>query len=232
MLSNRLQAIAKLVPHNSIVADIGTDHGYLPIALVKSKQVPKAYAMDINEGPLMKARVNIMSYGLDEQVITLKSAGLEGLPEDVNVIVIAGMGGFLISSILKTTEEKLVNIKALILSPHLDVPHVRRTIHSLGFKITQECMVIDQEKYYTLLKCEQGNERYSELEYEYGKKLMEEGADTFQTYLEIEKNKLEKVINRLKTMDTKNTIGRVEILEKKYDTIVEIGRYHETQRDY
>ncbi len=229
MLSNRLQTIAKLVPYNSIVADIGTDHGYLPIALVKNQQVTKAYAMDINEGPLMKARENIRSYGLDGQVIALKSPGLEDLPEDVNVVVIAGMGGVLISNILETSKEKLGNIETLILSPHLDIPHVRRTVHELGFMIAEEYMVMDQEKYYTLLKCEQGNERYSMLEYEYGKKLMEAGSDTFLAYLETEKSKLEKVMNRLKTIDAKSTIGRGKVLKDKYDTIVEIRRHHETK---
>ena len=229
MLSDRLQAIAMLVPYNSIVADIGTDHGYLPIALVKTNQVPKAYAMDINEGPLMKARENIKAHGLEQQVIALKSAGLENLPEDVDVVVIAGMGGILISDILETSKPKLSAIETLILSPHLDVPYVRRTVHGLGYKITEEKMVIDQEKYYTLIKCEQGNEIYSELEYEYGKKLVEEGTDTFLAYLETEKNKLENVINRLKTMDAKSAIARSEILINKYDTIVEIRRHHETK---
>lgn len=229
MLSDRLQAIAELVPHNSIVADIGTDHGYLPIALVKTKQVFKAYAMDINEGPLMKAQENIMSYGLDRQVIALRSSGLEKLPLEVNVVVIAGMGGNLISNILEISKQKLGTIEALILSPHLDIPYVRRTVHGLGFKIVEEKMVAEQEKFYTILKCEQGNEVYSELEYEYGKKLIEEGTVTFLAYLDIEKSKLEKVINRLKTIDAKSAIGRAKVLEDKYNTIVEIRRHHETE---
>ncbi|PKM56629.1 MAG: hypothetical protein CVU98_10255 [Firmicutes bacterium HGW-Firmicutes-3] len=229
MLSNRLQAIAKLVPYNSIVADIGTDHGYLPIALVKTQQVTKAYAMDINEGPLLKARENIRSYGLDKQVIPLKSPGIEYLPEDVNVVVIAGMGGILISNILETSKLKLATIEALILSPHLDVPYVRRTVHALGFKIAEEKMVMDQKKYYSILKCEQGNENYCELEYEYGKKLMEDGTPIFLAYLDSEKSKLEKVINRLNTIDAKSTVGRSKVLKDKYDTIVEIRRHHETK---
>jgi tRNA (adenine22-N1)-methyltransferase len=229
MLSDRLQAIAKLVPYNSIVADIGTDHGYLPIALVKANQVSKAYAMDINEGPLLKAQENIRAYGLDKQVMPLKSSGLEHLPKDVKVVVIAGMGGILISNILETSKQKLDSIDSLILSPHLDVPHVRRTVHKLGFLISEEKMVEDQEKYYFILKCDQGDEHYSELEYEYGKKLMEEGSPVFLAYLESEKNKLEKVINRLMTIDAKSTIGRSKILKDKYDTIVEIRRHHETK---
>ncbi|MDF1616262.1 tRNA (adenine(22)-N(1))-methyltransferase [Petrocella sp. FN5] len=229
MLSDRLQAIAKMVPHNSIVADIGTDHGYLPIALVKTNQVSKAYAMDINEGPLMKARENIMSYGLESQVIAIRSPGLERLPMDVNAVVIAGMGGILIGNILMTSKKKLSYVKDLILSPHLDVPHVRRTVHTLGYRIIEEKMIIDQEKYYTILKCKQGQEVYTDLEYEYGKKLMEEGTDTFLAYLEAEKNKLEKVIKRLNTIDTKSTIGRSIVLKDKYETIVKLRRHHETK---
>lgn len=123
MLSKRLEQVASMVTKGNIIADIGTDHGYVPIYLVEKGICPKAYAMDINQGPIESAIKNIENYGLSEKIQAIKSNGLEKLePEKADTIIIAGMGGELIVNILENGLAKLENcsrpVKELVLSPH------------------------------------------------------------------------------------------------------------------
>jgi len=108
MLSKRLEQVASMVTKGNIIADIGTDHGYVPIYLVEKGICPKAYAMDINQGPIESAIKNIENYGLSEKIQAIKSNGLEKLePEKADTIIIAGMGGELIVNILENGLAKL-----------------------------------------------------------------------------------------------------------------------------
>ena len=93
-LSKRLQAVADLVTVRECVADIGTDHAYIPIYLTEHKKVKKAFAMDVNEGPLIRAEEHVREAGLKEQIKMRRSNGLEKLsPGEVEAVIIAGMGG-------------------------------------------------------------------------------------------------------------------------------------------
>ena len=93
-LSKRMKAVASMVTPGNILADIGTDHGYVPIALVQRERIPKAIAMDINKGPLQRAKDNIVLYHMEEYIETRLSDGVEALLEgEVDTILIAGMGG-------------------------------------------------------------------------------------------------------------------------------------------
>ena len=89
MLSKRLEQVASMVTKGNIIADIGTDHGYVPIYLVEKGICPKAYAMDINQGPIESAIKNIENYGLSEKIQAIKSNGLEKLePEKADTIIL------------------------------------------------------------------------------------------------------------------------------------------------
>lgn len=100
-LSKRLQAVADLVTVRECVADIGTDHAYIPIYLTEHKKVKKAFAMDVNEGPLIRAEEHVREAGLKEQIKMRRSNGLEKLsPGEVEAVIIAGMGGGLVMRIL------------------------------------------------------------------------------------------------------------------------------------
>ena len=101
-LSKRLQAVAAMVTEGNKLVDVGTDHGFLPIYLVKTKKIPKALAMDVNPGPLSRAREHIREYGLDTYIETRLSDGLKKLePGEGQTLVLAGMGGGLMLRILK-----------------------------------------------------------------------------------------------------------------------------------
>lgn len=212
-LSERLKTISSMVPKCGVMADIGTDHGYLPIGLVKKGIVDKAYAMDINKGPLERAQRNIDRAGESEQVKTILSDGLENLPADVEVIVIAGMGGMLIGKILDKEAVRLKALKHMILSPHLDVDMLRKKVHALGFKIDNEVMVVDQGKYYNVMTCSKGQQRYTDIEYTYGQSLIEEQAEVFVTYIEGLKHKNKHVLDTLRASGSSNASERIDEIE-------------------
>lgn len=221
-LSDRLALIASQIPKCNVVADIGTDHGYLPIALVKSGQCKKAYAMDVNKGPLEKAAVNIDRAKVTGKVQTILSDGLVHLPADTEVVVIAGMGGMLVERILKDSRDKLKSLSAMILSPHLDEPAVRRAVHRLNFCISYETMVVDQDKFYTVMQCSPGQESYSELEYKYGKVLMATRTDVWKGYISKELTKLLKIKERLLSKPTSASVARLKEVEKEIIEIREV----------
>lgn len=158
----------------SVVADVGTDHGYIPVYLAGSGIVTKAYAMDVNKGPLEKAKKNIQENGVQDRVFPQRSDGLIELQDkSVDTVIIAGMGGMLIKRILEEGSAVLKGVKCLVLSPHHDLEAVRRTLGPLGFAITYEDMMCENGKTYTLIVCQRGQaDAYTPLEYRWGRELI------------------------------------------------------------
>lgn len=149
-MSARLKLIAGFVTEGYVVADIGTDHGYIPIWLIKADRIPRAIAMDIGKGPLERAQENIKQYGYEDRIETRLSDGLKELREnEADSVVIAGMGGPLIVSLLEAGKTALNTVKELILSPHTDIYLVRHYLIENGYDIVREEMVYDMGKYYT-----------------------------------------------------------------------------------
>lgn len=151
-LSERLGAVYDLVTDGSVVADVGCDHAFLSIALVSDGRAPRAYACDVNRGPLDKASENIEAAGLSERITIVLSDGLAGLTEPVDSIVICGMGGPLIISILQSGLGKARHAKELILSPQSDAASVRCWLQDNDFSLEEEKAVIDSGKYYEIIR--------------------------------------------------------------------------------
>ena len=224
MLSDRLQHIYDLVPVTKVLADIGTDHGYLPIALVKEGKVDKAYAMDINEGPLEKAATNIKDAKVDASVTTILSDGLAHLPSDVNTVVIAGMGGMLMSRLLESEKDKLEALDCLVLSPHLDEDCVRRKVMTLGFVIEDEAMVVDNNKYYTVMVCRKGSEQWSDLEIRYSRRLMEARRPVWLTFMKKNADKCRYIIGRLEAQSSQVSRKRLREVQNELEEIEAVLR--------
>lgn len=210
MLSKRLQNVADMVTKGYIVADIGTDHGYVPIYLIKNGIVPKAYAMDINEGPLKIADKNIRLEGLQDKITTVLSDGMNEMTSEMaESVVIAGMGGDLITDILNRGKN-IKGIKELVLSPHKRVDIVRKYLLDNNWKITGENMVIDNNKYYTILKAvpEREESEYDETEIMYGRLLLLKKNPILKQYLEKENKMYEEVLKKVKNSknETKNSV--------------------------
>lgn len=165
-LSHRLTAVASLVGKGT-VADIGTDHAQLPIWLVQNGH-GRALASDINEGPCQRARVNIYQWGLHGKIKVKCCSGLDGIEEFApDNIVIAGMGGEMIMSILAASEYPKKSRCRLVLAPQSMQDVLRRYLCENGFSITEEVVVKDGGKYYQILSAEYTGENTALEDYEY-----------------------------------------------------------------
>lgn len=156
-MDKRLLTIANLIRKNKVVCDIGTDHAYLPCYLINKGICPFVYACDINEKPLLSAKTNVTANGLNDKIRLVLSNGLEKLnPDDIDDIVIAGMGGELIFEILTgvswTTQSQSKRDKMYILQPMTNVEFLRKNLYTQGFEILSETPVIDNKHFYTIMQ--------------------------------------------------------------------------------
>ncbi|MCI8418771.1 MAG: SAM-dependent methyltransferase [Lachnospiraceae bacterium] len=152
-LSKRLTALAGLVTAGHRLADVGTDHGYVPIYLIEQGQIPSAIAMDINQGPLDRAREHIRQFGYEAYIETRLSDGVQGLKVgEADTVLVAGMGGALVQKILEAGLSVLEKVPELILQPQSELYQVRQYLRRRGFWILREYMVCEDGKYYPILK--------------------------------------------------------------------------------
>lgn len=198
-LSKRLQAVANQVQSGGVVADIGCDHGFTLIYLLLEKKASAGIAMDIHDGPLQRVREHVKEHGLEGQIQIRKSDGTGNLQTgEADTIVISGIGGALMERILRERTEVTQSVGELVLSPQSEIYKVRHALHDLDFRIVSEDMVFDMGKYYTILRCERGEEHYSsEVEYTYGKCLIADRNPVFIRFLQKEKNKMETLLGSM-----------------------------------
>ena len=148
-----MKAVAAMVTPGHVLCDVGTDHGYVPIALIQKQLIPRAIAMDINPGPLERAKEHIGLYELGEYIETRLSDGVAALQEgEADSIVVAGMGGELVIHILTEGEAICRKAKELILQPQSDIWKVRRFLRENKYQIVDEDMVFEEGKYYPMMK--------------------------------------------------------------------------------
>ncbi len=152
-LSLRLAAVKNMVVPAGVVYDIGCDHGYVSIELALSRGAGKVYACDVNEGPLKAAALNIEAAGLSDVIETRLSDGLHNIDnaDAPDAIVIAGMGGRLMSRILTEGKETVMKASQLVLQPQSEIFLVRKWLRDNGFSIYREQSVLDSEKYYFVI---------------------------------------------------------------------------------
>lgn len=153
VLSKRLQALADMVTVGNRVADVGCDHGFVSIYLVQKGIAPYVYAMDVREGPLQRAKEHIAAYSLENYIETRLSDGVkELLPGEAHTLVCAGMGGKLMQKILTEGREKVLVMKELILQPQSELQAFRVFLRQEGFQIIEEKMILEDGKYYPMMK--------------------------------------------------------------------------------
>lgn len=154
-LSNRMAAVAGLVPIGATACDIGCDHGFVAIYLVEENISPRVIAMDINKGPLLRAREHIESVSLSTYIETRLSDGLEKLVVgEAECMVAAGMGGRLTVKIMDDHPEKLRSLRYLVLQPQSELSFVRSYLRKQGFVIRKEDMVLEDGKFYPMMLAE------------------------------------------------------------------------------
>lgn len=156
-LSKRMAAVARLVPCGVSACDIGCDHGFVAIYLVREHICPRVIAMDINQGPLSRAKEHIESAGLSSYIETRLSDGMEKLNiGEADCIIAAGMGGRLTVKILNDFPEKRKSLRYLVLQPQSELAFVRRYLRSEGLVIRKEDMVLEDGKFYPMMLVEVG----------------------------------------------------------------------------
>ena len=161
-LSKRLEVVASFVNDNSKVIDIGCDHGLLSIYLVNKYKNIKVIASDVNENALSSAITNIKKEKLENRIETRLGSGLDVVKADeIDTIVIAGMGTNTIVSILKYSTSKLSNVNNIIIQSNTDLYFLRKNITSLGYYIEDEILVEDKNIIYTVIKFTKGKKRYN-----------------------------------------------------------------------
>lgn len=209
-LSKRLTAVVHLVPECTSAADIGTDHGYVPIFLLEQKIVDRVIAMDVNKGPLERARGHIAQCGLPDRIETRLSDGLSALKAgEADIMIAAGMGGGLIIQIMEEGKSVVNSLKACILQPQSEIGNVRKYLTAQGLVIEKEDMVEEDGKFYPMMRVVHGKpEHYEEYEYIYGKKLLQMCHPVLKKFLLRERGMKESIMERLRGQEQSEGINR------------------------
>lgn len=184
-LSKRLTVVAHMVTKGSRLADVGCDHGYIPITLLREGHIPYAIAMDVNQGPLDRAKQNIEQFAAAQYIETRLSDGVSALqPGEADAVIIAGMGGNLMIRILENGKEVFDQTKELILQPQSEIAGVRRYLQDHGYKIVDEEMVYEDGKYYMMMKVVHGHMQYDQrIDFEYGQVLLQKKHPILKDFL-------------------------------------------------
>ncbi len=153
----RLSTLAQMVDQGARIADIGTDHAYLPIQLVKEGKVDYAIASDVAAGPLENAEKDIVTAGLKNKIETRMGSGLETISKEdrIDTVVIAGMGGKLMTNILNKAWSKNFHFATLILEPNVGEPGVREWLSAHKYQIINEKIIAEAGHIYELIKAQE-----------------------------------------------------------------------------
>ncbi len=235
-LSERLQTVISMVTPGCIVADVGTDHGYVPMDLIERGIARQAIAMDVNEGPLSIAKMHIAQAGLSDKIETRLSDGVQGLkPGEADSVVIAGMGGMLIKRILEEGLETVRSLQELVLSPQSDLREVRLFLWENEIAIQREKLILEDGKYYWIFQCTPnlkdslGDIPVNVFE-RFGKYLFETEDEVLYRFLLEQKAKYESILKQME--------GRVMNAERmnanrdELNAITEGLRIFESNRNY
>ncbi|MBU5482401.1 tRNA (adenine(22)-N(1))-methyltransferase [Blautia sp. MSJ-19] len=233
-LSRRLLTIAGMVTEGNRLVDVGCDHGYLPVYLMMQHRIPGAIATDVGKGPLARAQEHIAQYGLEQYIETRLCDGLAGVAkEEGDTLVIAGMGGPLMEKILAQGENVIGGFQEMILQPQSDVPHFRHFLMTHGFRIVQEEMVLEEGKYYPMMKAVPGKEEAWTVEEEmFGKLLLAQLHPVLHKYLKRELRIREQIEEQLKGASGEGAQKRLdEIKEERQLILAALHRYESKGTD-
>ena len=200
-LTDRLLKIASLVTEGKRVADIGTDHGYIPIYLLNKNKVPFAILADVNKGPLDNARKEVRHNNLLDKTDLRLGSGIEVLKKgEVDEVIIAGMGGILISELLEANKEVSHSVDKLILQPMQAQNELRKYLFGNGYEILNEVLVKEDFRIYEILEVKYtGNNTQveDEIYFEVGKKLIENNDELLNEFIDKKVYKYNSIIEKL-----------------------------------
>lgn len=196
-VSKRIETIASMIDRNSIMADIGTDHGYLAIYAVQIGKANHCYASDINSGPLSVAIRNVKKCGLEEKIELKLADGISQLESNVDTITISGMGGSLMTSIFSSNKSKLKNVKTIICQPNVGAFTIRKWLVNNGFMIVDEKLFEEAGKYYEVIKAICGEDYLTDNEILFGPCLLKEKSPLFYKRWKAEQQFVSEIIKKV-----------------------------------
>ncbi len=211
-ISNRLKCISEFVEDNDKIIDIGCDHALLDIYLMNNKNNINLIASDIHEGAIKNAKKNISKHALLDKIDLRLGDGLNVINEnEVDTIIIAGMGYYSIEKILSNSE-KMNKIKKIIIQSNTDVVKLRKFVIKLGYKIEDELLVKDKDIIYTIIKFTLGKEKYSYEEIYFGPKILSKKDDLFLEYYNKKLLKYENLLLQLPKYEIKNILHHKHLI--------------------
>lgn len=196
-ISKRLKEIAAYVEKDSYVLDVGCDHALLDIYLIRENICKKTMASDIHEGPLKKAKENIEKYYLQEKIELKQADGIDKINDKVDTIVLAGMGYYTIKDILNKNNRALEKVNTIILSVNNDFYELRKYITNKGYRIEEEKIIEDHNKFYLILKVKKGRKKYTKKELFFGTSKMNQDSKDYKKYIEKEIIKRKRILSSL-----------------------------------
>ncbi|MFC5591028.1 tRNA (adenine(22)-N(1))-methyltransferase [Sporosarcina soli] len=207
-LSNRLAAVASFVEEGAVVADIGSDHAYLPCYLIRSGKIAQAVAGEVAKGPFDSAVRNVRREGLSDAVTVRLADGLFAIEaqDAVDTVTIAGMGGPLIATILENGKDRLQEVKRIIAQPNIYAKAVREWAVANGWKIIDEHILKEDGKIYEIIVLEKGTAQYDDLEMTVGPFLLASRADVFLEKWERESSEWKRVLDSLEKAEATDAI--------------------------
>lgn len=227
MLSPRLKAIAEKVPQGFKVADIGTDHGFIPVYLVKNGVAPKVIASDISRNSLEKTKMLVKEQGFSDSIEVRLGSGLKVLKGgEVDTVIIAGMGGKLIKNILEESPDILKDISRLILQPMSSQSKLRHWLIQNDFTIKDEELVLDNGRIYEIMLVEHGKqEQWNDIELEISPRLIEKKHRLLEPFVLNKMAIMENVISKLKNSNTENALKKRKDCEEKLKKYKEVYQW-------
>lgn len=227
MLSNRLQAVKNLVSPCEVAADIGCDHAYLAIELVRDHIAKRVIATDINAGPLKIAAEHIREAGLENCITTIQCDGITGIYADT--IIICGMGGKLMLRILTDSLKELEHATTLILQPQSEIAQFRNGLCELGFEIVDEDFVIEDGKYYPMMKAQKGQMFLNDITATYGPVLLKKKHPDLKVFLKQQNAYLTDLLEELKRFSSEKSMKRIDQIAEELQLNEKALRLIETE---
>ena len=221
-LSKRLNWIMNEMDKADVIMDVGTDHGYIAIELIKRNIAHKVIASDINKDPLNTAKLNVSLEGLSSKIDLRLGGGLAPVKNnEVQGVLIAGMGGNLIRDILEKDIDKVKNMKYLVLQPAQNPEVLREYLYTGNYEVIDEDVCEDEGKYYELFKVrykENNSTKLEEIFYEISPVLLNKKSEVFKSYLHEKADKYKKVQSFIKD-NTEHAVARKKELDNKIQII-------------
>lgn len=225
-LSNRLFKIASLVTKNKRIADIGTDHGYIPAYLLKNNYIEYAILADINKGPLENAKKEIEYNNLQDKVSLRLGSGLEILQvNEVDEVIIAGMGGVLIGEILEKRKNVAKSLERLILQPMQSQEELRKYLLNNGYEIIEEKLVNEDFRIYEIIVAKYTGKNTileDDIYYEVSKKLIENKDILLKEFLDKKINSYNTTLSKINNNNSEKLKEKIDNISLKIDKLIKI----------